>query len=303
MRAVRYHEYGPAEVLRIEEAPDPQLVPDGVLVRVEAVSVNPIDWKVRVGLARDVLPLELPVIPGRDAVGVVEAVGADVRDVRVGDRVLGLGGVQDTFAELAVLTAYAPVPEGWTAGEAASAGLAPATAMGALAALGDVAGRTLLVEGGAGAVGAAVVALAVDRGARVVGTARPSEHAVVEALGGTPVTYGEGLAERVAAVAPDGVDLVVDTAASGSLPDLVAIAGSADRVVTVADQQRAPALGVTEAWAENRSDWLRAATDLGERGRYRPRVGRELPWTDVVEAHRVAERGSTGGKIVLLLDS
>ncbi|GGF51384.1 oxidoreductase [Marmoricola endophyticus] len=297
MRAVRYHEYGPADVMRIEEAPDPVLAPGAVLVRVEAVSVNPIDWKLRAGLARDVVPLDFPVVPGRDAAGVVQAVGEGVTDVAVGDRVFGLGGVQDTYAELAVLTAYAPVPAQWSANEAASAGLAPATAMGALTALGDIAGRTLLVEGGAGAVGAAVVALAVARGARVVGTARVSEHAVVEQLGGVPVEYGDGLADRVASVASGGVDLVVDTAASGSLAELVRIAGGPEHVVTVADQQRAAGLGVTEVWAENRSEWLRAAVDLADR--YTPRVARELPWAEAAEAHRIAERGSTGGKIVL----
>ena len=299
---MRYHEYGTPDVLRIEEAPDPQPGEGAVRVRVEAVSVNPVDWKLRAGLARDAMPLDLPAIPGRDAVGVVDAVGPGVTDAAVGDRVFGLGGIQDTYAQLAVLTAYAAVPDGWTPGEAASAGLASATAMGALDAVGDVEGSTLLVEGGAGAVGAALVALAVDRGARVIGTARESEHPVVEGLGGAAITYGDGLADRLAALAPGGVDLVVDTAASGSLAELVRIAGGPERVVTVADQQRAAALGVAEAWASNDSAYLRAAADLKIRGLYTPRVARELPWTEVAEAHRLAERGSTGGKIVLIVD-
>jgi len=299
MRAVRYHEYGGPDVLRIEDAPEPHAPAGAIRIRVQAASINPIDWKVRGGGARDAMPMTFPVIPGRDAVGVVDEVGDGVEGVALGDVVFGLGGIQDVDAELAVLTAWATPAPSWTTAEAAGAGLAVATALRALAVLGPVEGRTVLVEGAAGAVGHATAAFAVDRGARVIGTARASEHDFLRELGVVPVEYGDGVAERVAAAAPEGVDLAVDTAGAGTLETLVRLTGAADRVVTVTDFAGAEPLGVLTAYAENDSALLRAGTDLGTRGGYTPRVGRELPLEQAAEAHRLAEAGGTGGKIIL----
>jgi NADPH:quinone reductase-like Zn-dependent oxidoreductase len=247
------------------------------------------------------MPLDLPVTPGRDAAGVVDQVGEGVTGVAVGDLVFGLGGIADTTAEYAVLTAWAPVPTTWTPEQGASAGLASVTAILGLAPLGDLAGRTLLIEGAAGAVGSAAAVVAVAAGARVIGTAGERNHAFLTGIGVVPTTYGEGLADRVAALAPEGVDAVLDTAASGSLADLVAIAGSADRVVTVADAGGAAALGVRHVYAENRSDLLAQAAALGATGAYLPRVAQVLPLDRVAEAHTLAQAGGTAGKIVITL--
>ena len=158
MRAARYHRYGDPDVLVVEDAPEPHAGPGSVRIAVQAVSVNPIDFLLRAGHLRDVLPLPLPAVPGRDAVGVVDEVGLGVEGTQVGDLVLG--GVSDTTAQFAVLTAWSTVPAGWTTEQAAAAGLASATAAGVIAALGDLKGRTLLVEGASGAVGSAVAAFA-----------------------------------------------------------------------------------------------------------------------------------------------
>ncbi len=120
MRAVRYHEYGGVETLTVEQAPDPHPGPDEIRVRVAAPSVNSVDWKVRSGAVRDLLPVDLPAIPGRDAVGVVDKIGATVRGVSVGDRVFGLGGVTGATAELAILSAWAPAPATWSDEQAAA---------------------------------------------------------------------------------------------------------------------------------------------------------------------------------------
>lgn len=301
MRAARYHEYGDPQVLRIEEVPEPHAPAGAVRIRTLAASVNPVDWKLRAGYAREVMPLDLPAIPGRDAAGVVDEVGEGVTGVTVGDLVFGLGGLADTTAEHAVLTAWAPVPATWTPEQAASAGLASVTAILGLAPLGDLAGRTLLIEGAAGAVGSAAAVVAVAAGARVIGTAGERNHEFLTGIGVVPTTYGEGLADRVAAIAPEGVDAVLDTAASGSLADLVAIAGSADRVVTVADAAGAAALGVRHVYAENRSDLLAQAAALGTAGAYLPRVAQVLPLDRVAEAHALAQAGGTAGKVVITL--
>lgn len=299
MRAARYHEYGDPQVLRVEEVPEPHAPAGAVRIRTLAASVNPVDWKLRAGYARSVMPLDLPAIPGRDAAGVVDEVGEGVTGVAVGDLVFGLGGLADTSAEHTVLTAWAPVPAPWTPEQAASAGLASTTAIPALEALGDLAGTTLLIEGAAGAVGSAAAAFAVHAGARVIGTASARNHAFLADLGVVPTTYGPGLADRVAALAPEGVDAVVDTAASGSLAELVAIAGSADRVVTVADSAGAAALGVRNISAANRSDWLARAAALGAAGGYAPRVAEVLGLDDIVRAHELAQSGSPAGKVVV----
>ncbi|MFE6750944.1 NADP-dependent oxidoreductase [Kitasatospora purpeofusca] len=301
MRAARYHEYGGTETLVVEEAPDPRPGAGEIRIRVAAAGVNPIDWKVRGGALRDLVPVDLPAVPGREAVGLVDAIGEGVDGVGVGDRVFGLGGVTGATAELAVLSAWAPAPGAWSDAQAGGAALAAVTALGGLKALGSPAGRTVLVEGAAGGVGSAAVELAVAMGATVIGTASESNHAFLADLGAVPTTYGPGLAERLAGLAPRGIDLVLDTAASGSLPDLVRIAGSPDRVVTVADYVNAGRLGVHLANAVNDSGLLAEAARFGAQGRYTPRVERTYPLDGIAQAHAHSERGHVRGKIVTLL--
>lgn len=301
MRAARFHEYGGVGTLVVEQAPDPHPGSGEVRVRVAAAGVNPVDWKVRSGAMHEVLPVDLPAIPGRDAVGVVDEIGEGVQGVSVGDRVFGLGGVTGATAELAVLSAWAPAPATWTDEQAAGAGLASVTAMGGLKALGLLRGRVLLIEGAAGGVGSAAVEIAVARGATVIGTAGECNHDFLSSLGAVPTTYGSGLAERVATLAPNGVDIALDTAASGSLADLVAIVGDPARVATIADHANAHRLRVHLANAENDSALLAEAGELGRQGRYTPRVERTYPLDRIAEAHAYVERGHTRGKIVVLV--
>ncbi|MFJ2631319.1 NADP-dependent oxidoreductase [Streptomyces sp. NPDC087422] len=301
MRAARYHEYGGTETLTVEKVQDPLPGPGEIRVAVVAASVNPVDWKVRSGEVRDVLPVDLPAIPGRDAVGLVDMIGEGVTGVNVGDRVFGLGGVTGATAELAVLSAWAPAPAAWTDEQAAGAGLVSVTALSGLKALGPLAGRTLLVEGAAGGVGGAAVEIAVALGATVIGTASERNHAFLTSLGALPTTYGAGLSERLADLAPNGVDLVLDAAASGSLPDLIEIAGDPARVLTVADYANAERLGVRMANAVNDSTLLAEAAALGEQGRYAPRVERTFPLEEIARAHALSERGHVRGKIVILI--
>ncbi|MGW5580366.1 NADP-dependent oxidoreductase [Micromonospora chokoriensis] len=301
MRAARYHGYGPADVLVIEDISEPHAGPGEVRIQAAAASVNAIDWKLRSGAFHNNFPVEFPAIPGRDAAGVVDEVGAGVDDVMIGDEVFGLGGVFGASAEHAVLSAWALVPDPWTLEQAAGAGLAVATAGRGLNALGDLSGRTLLIEGAAGGVGSAAVAMAVARGATVLGTASTGKHDFLRRLGALPTTYGDGLIERIRELAPKGVDAVLDAAASGSLADLVTIAGSAGRVVTVADAARASKLGVRHYYAENESAVLAEGAALGARGGYTPYLAAKYPLDKITEAHREAERGHTQGKIIVTL--
>ncbi|WP_111510864.1 NADP-dependent oxidoreductase [Mycobacterium kyogaense] len=299
MRAVRYHQFGGVETLVVEQVPEPRPGPGEIRIRVAAVSVNPVDWKLRSGAGRELMPIDLPAIPGRDAVGVVDQIGVGVRGVSIGDRVFGLGGFTGSTAEFAVLSAWAHAPATWTDEEAAGAPVAALTALAGLKVLGPLWGRTLLIEGAAGGVGSAAVEIAVAQGASVIGTASERNHAFLTSLGAVPTTYGEGLAQRLATLASGGVDAAFDTAGSGSLADLVAIVGDPARVSTIADYANAHPMGVHLVMAENDSTLLAQAGELGRQGRYTPRIERTYPLEQFAEAHAHVERGHTRGKVVV----
>jgi NADPH:quinone reductase-like Zn-dependent oxidoreductase len=300
VRAARYHSYGPPDVLVVEDAPEPHAGENSIRIAVRATSVNQIDVFLRAGHLAQVLPLDLPAVPGMDAVGVVDEVGPGVTDTEVGDVVFGLNGrVSDTTAEFAVLTAWSAVPEQWTTAQAAAAGLAGATAATAIEALGNLEGATVLVEGASGAVGSAAAAFALAAGATVIGTGSRSSFPKLEAMGVLPTTYGPGLAERVATVAPSGVDAALHStpAPSDSLPDIVAIVGNAARVVTVLGGQEAAQLGATSVTARHDSALLRDAAALGRAGLWTPRVDHEFPLADIIDAHTAAE--GNNGKVIV----
>ena len=201
-----------------------------------------------------------------------------------------------------VLSYYAPIPPSLGFADAAALPSAIETATRALDQLGVRAGSTLLINGASGSVGSAAVQRAVARGARVIGTASPANHEYLRSLGAEPVAYGEGLAERVRALAPDGVDVALDVAGSGVLPELIELAGGAEHVITVADFIGARDHGVRFS----RGDAGRAFYVLGEigelieSGRFSPPAVRTFPLTEVAEAHRAGEQGHTRGKIVLV---
>jgi NADPH:quinone reductase-like Zn-dependent oxidoreductase len=296
MRAVRFHQFGAPDVLTVEDAPEPHAGPGEVRIRVRATSVNAADWKTRAGLMADFVPTTFPAIPGNDAAGVVDEVGAGVDGVKPGDQVFGMA--QNTAAEYAVLGAWAPVPSAWSLEQGAAAGLASATATAGLDALGDIAGKTVLIEGAAGGVGSAAVQIAIARGATVIGTASENNHDYLRELGAVPTTYGDGLAARIAAAAPDGVDAALDTAGSGSLAAIVAIVGDASRVATVADFSAAE-LGVTIASADPAG--LTEAARLGETGAYTPHIQATYPLEKAADAHAHVQGGHTRGKVVITL--
>jgi NADPH:quinone reductase-like Zn-dependent oxidoreductase len=300
MQAVTYHEYGDPSVLRVEDVPDPNAGPGQVRIRVEAASVNPIDCKFRAGHLQQMIPLQLPAIPGRDAAGVVDQVGDGVTGTAVGDRVFGLSEA-GTTAEYAVLTAWAPVPETWTLPQGTAAGVAGETAIRVLDLLGVGAGSTLLIEGAAGGVGSAAVQIAIARGATVIGTASESNHQYLRSLGTAPTTYGPGLAERVSALAPAGVDAVFDAVGSGSLPDLVKIAPSAGDVVTIADYT-AHEHGVRlSATGEEPASALAKAAALGAAGNYVPHIAATYRLDQIAEAHTRSQTGHVRGKLVITI--
>lgn len=297
MRAVVFDQFGGPEVLHLGEVPTPEAGPGQVRVRVQAVGLNAFDGKVRSGAMEPVFATPLPAVPGLEVAGTVDQVGTGVLGVAVGDRVIGptRGGA----AELAVLDVWAPVPDGLDATQAAALPVAAETSRRALRILDPKPGETLLVHGASGGVGGLATQLAVAAGVHVIGTASPANQDRVAAYGATPTTYGEGLVDRVRALAPV-VDAVLDAAGSGVLPDSIELRGGTERVLTLADPA-AYALGVefTEQ-SEHSADTLAGIVGLVERGEVVVPVAKVLPLAEAARAQALVDDGRAGGKVVLV---
>ncbi|MER5346862.1 NADP-dependent oxidoreductase [Streptomyces mirabilis] len=300
---VQFSEYGNTDVLSVVDVPPPTPGPGQVRLVVRAAGVNPIDWKILRGYMSQVMPLDLPAGLGSDVAGVVDRVGAGVTAFEVGDEVLGASitpsYAQSALADPAVLVAK-PASVSWeVAGSLAGPGI---TAWEVLDKLEIAKGETLLVHAAAGGVGTFAVQLAVARGARVIGTASESNHEQLRSLGAEPVTYGGGLVDRVRAIAPQGVDAVLDASGRGEIPDSIELAGGPARVLTLVAFDAADT-GIQvhmSAPGENGAQALRDILNLMEQGRLRVPIWRTFPLAEAADALQVSQAGHLGGKIVLL---
>jgi NADPH:quinone reductase-like Zn-dependent oxidoreductase len=301
MKVVQYSRFGGPEVLELVELPDPHPAPGQIRIAVRAAGVNPIDWKLRNGMRGGDLPQQT----GREAAGVVDEVGEGVSDAAVGDEVFGFVAAGGGAAELALLSDYAPIPPSLDFAGAAGLPVAVETAWRTLDLLGVADGDTVLINGAAGAVGSSAAQLARGRGALVIGTASPNNHEYLRSLGAEPTTYGDGLADRVRELAPDGVDAALDAAGGGALPALVELAGGPERVVTIADYEGAQKTGATMSGGPGARRAVHALHDIGpliETGQFSLPVAQTFPLADIAEAHRLSEAGHVRGKLVLLVD-
>jgi NADPH:quinone reductase-like Zn-dependent oxidoreductase len=207
-------------------------------------------------------------------------------------------------AEMAVLSEYASIPVALDFAGAAALPSVVETAMRALDQLGVESASSVLINGASGSVGGAAVQIAVARRARVIGTGSPATHDFLRSLGAEPVAYGDGMAARVRALAPGGVDRALDVAGSGVLAELIELAGGPEHVITIADFAGAQQYGVRFSRGDSgRATYALAQIgDLIESGQFTLPVGRTFPLADVAEAHRVGEAGYVRGKLVLLVD-
>lgn len=304
MKAIQFSEFGAPEVLQVVELPDPHAGAGQIRVRVRAVGVNPIDWKVRRGLMGG----DLPKVTGQEVAGVVDEVGDGVTDVAAADEVFGAAAGGGGAAQYALLEDYERVPASLDFAGAAALPVAVETAVRTLDLMEVSDGQTLLVNGAAGAVGIATVQLARERGARVIGTASPGNHEYLRSYGAEPTTYGDGLVDRVRELAGRAgpvVDRAIDDAGGGALPALVELAGGPGHVVTIADFQGAQETGVAmTGGAGTPRAWyaLGAAAELIEAGRFSLPVAQTFPLEQIAEAHALSETGHVRGKLVLLVD-
>jgi NADPH:quinone reductase-like Zn-dependent oxidoreductase len=307
MRAIVANRYGGPETLETAEVDDPKVGPDSVLVRVKAAGVNPVDWKIVAGFLDPIMYVHFPLVPGWDVSGVVEAVGLDAPEYSVGDEVFGYVRKDEvqhgTYAQLvaAPVRTLAPKPASLSWQQAAGVPLAGLTAWQSLARVAVAAGDTVLVHAAAGGVGSFAVQIAVAKGARVIGTAGEHNHDFLRSLGAEPVTYGEGLADRVRQLAPEGVDAAVDYVGGGTVAVSQELLKDRSRVASIADAE-VKQRGGHHVWVRSDSADLAALARLADAGKLTVHVERALPLAEAAEAFRLSKTGRTRGKIVLEVD-
>jgi NADPH:quinone reductase len=312
MRAVGVTEFGGPEALHIVELPDPETGPGKVRIRVHAAAVNPTDTGLRSGARaaalHDVPP---PYVPGMDAAGVLDEIGEGVTtDLEVGDHVMAVvvpSGTQGAYSELVVVPAesVARVPAGATDVEASTLPMNGLTARLALDLLELAPGQVLAVTGAAGAVGGYAVQLGRADGLRVVADAAPGDEQLVRELGAdTVVPRGDGFAERVRDVVPEGADGLVDAALLDQ--QVVGAVRDGGRIATVRGFRGKEERGITfhpvmvrdYAREQEKLDRLRQQAEVGQ---VTLRVARTFPAEQAPEAHRLLEAGGARGRFVLEL--
>lgn len=305
--------FGGPNVLSVidREVGDPG--PGQVRIDVRAAAVNPIDWKSYSGMMGSD-PSSLPVLLGREFSGVVSAVGdsavGPAGPLTVGDEVIAYA-LEGAYAEQALANAddvlLKPASLDWPA--ASGLLVVGTTAVHALETVNVASGDTVLLHGGAGGVGLVLIQLAVSRGASVIATASEGHHDDLRALGAIPVTYGEGLADRVRALAPDGVDAAIDAIGTDEAVQVsIELVGDRARRVSIAafgvqDSDQVQLIGGgpgadpgTEVRNAARPDLLRWAGD----GTLVVQVAQTFPLAQAADAHRLGMKGHTSGKIVLI---
>ncbi|WP_436786907.1 NADP-dependent oxidoreductase [Yinghuangia sp. YIM S10712] len=304
MKAVTLAEFGPPDVLTLTDVPTPEPGPGHIRVRVRAAGVQPADTMMRRGAAPPSMRAELPAVPGNEFSGVVDLVGDGVAEIAVGDEVLGwsmLGSHAEAVVVPADQVVRKPAAMPWEVAGAMSA--SGQTGHRALRELRVASGETVLVHAAAGGVGTAAVQVAVAWGATVIGTASEGNHAYLRSLGATPVTYGDGLVERVRAAAPQGVDAALDAAGRGALDASVELVADRTRIGTIIDFAGAERLGVVGLrggpGARSR-ERLGELVDLWSQGALVVHIAHRLPLADAAEAHRIVEAGHGRGKVVLV---
>src|SRR6478735_8109854 len=302
--------FGGPESLAVEEVTLPDPGPHEVHVEVRASGVNPADVKAYRGPGD---PAKLPVLLGYEAAGVVAAVGEGAADdqgaLAVGDEVIVFRTRGAYAADLVVPdSTLTRKPDALDWPQAAGLLLAGATAVHTLEATGVREGDTVMVHGASGGVGLYAVQLARLRGARVVATAGERNHDLLRELGAEPVAYGDGLLDRVRALAPEGVDAALDLVGTDEAMDVSLALVDRDRIATIANFARGPREGVKLLGGgpgADAGDALRAAARpelarLAGSGQLRVLVAATYPLDDAADAHRQIATGHTTGKIVLL---
>jgi len=307
MKAVRFDEYGPVQVLDVCDVPVPEPGSGQVLIKVKAAGINPGEAKIRDGLLHELWPATFPSGQGSDFAGVVDKLGPGVTTVAPGDDVIGWVDTRSSQAEYVVAEAanLARKPAGLPWEIAGAIPVVGFTAWAMVRAVDVKPGDTVVVSGAAGGVGAIAVQLAKRNGATVIGLAGPSNHDWLRRHDVIPVTYGDGVAERISAAAPAGqrIDAFLDTHGGDyvelALNDLKV---SPERIDTIVRFDAAAKYGVK---VEGNAAGASAATlselaELAAAKELEIPLAHTFPLSEVRAAYAQLAKGHLRGKIVLM---
>jgi NADPH:quinone reductase-like Zn-dependent oxidoreductase len=303
-QAVRFDHYGGVDVLDVVDVDAPSAGAGQVVVRVQAAGINPGEAAIREGMLHDRWPATFPSGQGSDLAGVVTEVGPGVDGVAVGDDVIGYTDNRASHAELAVVEAEhltaRPSAVPWEV--AGALYVVGATAYAAVRAVDLREGEVVAVSGAAGGVGTLVVQLARHAGATVVALASEGHHDWLREHGAIPVTYGDGVAERIREAAGRPVDAFIDLYGSGYVELALELGVAPERIDTIADfyaPQRHPGVKTDGNMAGASAANLAELAALIADGRLEVPIARVYPLAEVREAFTELERRHTLGKIVL----
>jgi NADPH:quinone reductase len=303
-RAVQFDEYGGLDVLTVREIELPELGKEEVLVEVKAAGINPGEASIRKGLLHDRWPASFPSGQGSDLAGVVKEVGIDVVGFAPGDEVLGWSEKRSTQAEETVIPAdqliRKPADLSWEA--AGSLYVVGVTAFAAVRAVDISEGDTVVVSGAAGGVGTITVQLLKVRGANVVGLASEDHHKWLWDKGAIPVTYGEGVLQRILEATPDGIDAFIDLYGPEYIDLALELDVPAPKIETIISYERAQEVGAKSEGSSDATspEILGEMAELVATGKIEVPIAATYPLDEVREAFEQLEDRHTLGKIVLI---
>ena len=303
-RAVRFDQYGDRDVLYVADVDIPAPADGEVVVEVRAAAINPGEASIRKGALAQVFPATFPSGEGSDLAGIVSAVGPGVTEFAVGDEVLGWSWRRSSHAEYVAVpvTQLIRKPAGLSWEVAGSLYVVGCTAYAAVRAVGAGEGDTVVVSAAAGGVGSVVVQLLRIRGARVIGIASEGNHDWLASQGAVPVSYGDGLADRLRAAAPGGIDAFIDLFG----PEYVQLAFDLGiepaRIETIIAREKAQELGAKSEGSGDASTTavLAEMAELVASGQIKIPIAATYPLEKVRDAFAQLEERHTHGKIVLL---
>lgn len=304
-RAVRFDRYGDREVLYIADVA--VLVPPAgeVVVEVRAAGINPGEAAIRAGALEERFPAAFPSGEGSDLAGVVSSVGDGVTGFAVGDEVLGWSWRRSSHADYVAVpvTQLIPKPANLSWEVAGSLYVVGCTAYAAVRAVDAGPGDTVAVSAAAGGVGTVVIQLLRTKGATVLGIASPGNHDWLTAHGATGVSYGDGIADRLKAAAPDGIDAFIDLFGPQYVQLAVDLGVAPERIETIIARDKAAELGAKAEGSVDASTTgvLSQVAGLVASGQIEIPIAATYPLEQVRDAFAELEEGHTHGKIVLIL--
>jgi NADPH2:quinone reductase len=303
-KAVRFDKYGGIDVLYVADVEVPSAAAGEVVVQVRAAGLNPGEASIREGYLDSMFPATFPSGEGSDLAGVISAVGDGVTGFSAGDEVLGWSWERSSHAEYVTVPAGQLIrkPAGLSWPVAGAMYVVAVTAYAAVRAVSAGPGDTVAVSAAAGGVGTVVVQLLKARGADVIGIASAANHAWLTAHGVTPVTYGDGLAGRLQAAAPGGIDAFIDLFGPDYVRLAVELGVPRDRIETIIAFDAAHEYGTRAEGSSDASttDVLAEMTDLVASGQIEIPIAASYPIDEVQQAYAELERRHTRGKIVLI---